>query len=120
MSIQDTISNDADKSSQDVKNRAKEEELHERVRAVKIKNDSDEQDRIERKTYAYTITTIVSVWLVFVALVFVASGNGNLHYSEKVIITLLSTTTANVIGLFAIVANYLFKNKADKKVDKSK
>jgi heme/copper-type cytochrome/quinol oxidase subunit 2 len=109
MSIQDTISNDADQSSEAVKNRAKEEEVSEKVRAVRIQNDIEEQDKQERKIYAYTITVIVCFWLVFVALVFVASGNDNLHYSDSVLITLLTTTTANIIGLFVIVANYLFR-----------
>jgi cytochrome c biogenesis protein CcdA len=115
MSIQDTISDDADKSSADVKSRAKEEEYQEKVRSAKIKNDIEEQDKAERKSYASTITAIVCLWLVFVAIVFVASGKGNLHYSDNVLITLLTTTTANVIGLFVIVANYLFKSKPVKK-----
>jgi hypothetical protein len=49
------------------------------------------------------------MWLFLVLGIFIAVGKGSLVYSDSVIITLLTTTTANVLGLVAIVANYLFK-----------
>lgn len=44
------------------------------------------------------------------AIVFLC-GLGVLHLKESVLITLLTTTLANVIGVFNLVAKYLFHNK---------
>ncbi|TDQ11900.1 hypothetical protein [Pedobacter metabolipauper] len=108
MSIQDTIINDANNSSLEVRDRAKEE-YEQYVRAKKLQNDVVEQDKNERKDYASVLVTITTIWLAMVLIIFIAIGKGDLIYSDSVIITLLTTTTANVISLLVIVANYLFK-----------
>jgi len=70
------------------------------------------QDRKERKRYAKSIFRFIKIWAYSVIIIFVAAGKGYVKFDNSVIITLLSTTTANVLALFAIVANYLFyRNK---------
>jgi hypothetical protein len=108
MSIEQSIQNEANSSSEEVKIRAHEEEDK---RRKQLDNDGLAQDMDERKIYAHRIFVLICMWLFLVAIVFLAEGNGNLHYSDNVIITLLTTTTANVIGLFILVTKYLFNPK---------
>lgn len=110
MSIEQIIQNEANNSDPEVKERAHEEEDEDK-RTKKIKNDGAEQDMGERKIYTHRIFILISFWLFLVSLILIAVGNGNLHYSDTVLVTLLTTTTANVIGLFIFVAKYLFQIK---------
>lgn len=71
------------------------------------------QDRSERKKYGWIITGIVSVWLLSVLGVILISGFGEFrgkafHLSEGVLLALLVTVTANIVGLFVMVIRYLF------------
>jgi Flp pilus assembly protein TadB len=106
MSIEQIIQNEANSSDIEVKERA----LNETERGKKIDNDIREQDRLERKTYANRVFYLISAWLGCVIVVVILTGLGFMHFSDTVIVTLLTTTTANVIGLFAIVNSYLFKS----------
>ena|ERR1700744_4172227 len=111
MSIEQIIQDEANSSEPEIKERAQEEPNSEYWRSQKIDNDIKQQDMDERKLYAHRVFALICLWLACVMLVIISSGNGNLHYSDTVMVTLLTTTTANVIGLFAIVNNYLFKTK---------
>jgi len=111
MSIADSISKDAKSADPGVKELAEEEEDKEGLRTKRLANDITEDDKNERKHYTSLIFTLVAMWLIMVLVVFVATGKGFLKYSDSVIITLLATTTVNVIGLFVIVANYLYHTK---------
>jgi hypothetical protein len=76
----------------------------------------DKQQDIEaRKKYANKIFTLISVWLGCMLVVILLAGFGSkcewFKMADSVLIALITTTTGSVIGLFAIVANYLFKNK---------
>ncbi|HTJ13499.1 MAG TPA: hypothetical protein VL547_15800 [Dinghuibacter sp.] len=92
----------------------------EEVRKLKIQNDLLQAkfekitgDNKARKTHSLLIFVMVFFWLVSVVALLALSGLGILCLSDKVLITLLTTTTINVIGLLVIVANYLFnKNKS--------
>ncbi len=71
------------------------------------------QDRKERKLFARVITVFVSLWLILVLLVVVIDGLGGIcqytfSLSTGVVLALLGTVTVNVIGLFYVVARYLF------------
>ncbi|HEY0009326.1 MAG TPA: hypothetical protein VGB55_11425 [Tepidisphaeraceae bacterium] len=68
------------------------------------------QDIRERKAYADRIFRLISLWLAGVFWLVIAAGwtKGEFKLSDRVLITLLGATTASVIGLFVIVANYLF------------
>lgn len=90
----------------------------ESIRQLKLANQHKEeiirnlqQDRKERKRYANKIFALVALYLVCVGFILSASGLGSAHFSlsDSVLLTLLGTTTANVLGTFFFVANYLFK-----------
>ena len=67
-----------------------------------------QQDIEERKTYANRIYWLIVWWLAGVAVIVMF---GSWHISDKVLITLVGGTTINVLGIFAIVAKYLFNRR---------
>lgn len=81
------------------------------IRKEELKN--CEQDRQQRKEFATKIYHFLCVYLFFVFLLILLSGASCIKFelTEGVIITLLSTTTANVIGIFILVVKYLFASK---------
>lgn len=92
----------------------------ETLRKSKIQNDlleetlaKQKQDRGQRKDYASMIFNFMSLYMFGVFFVLVLSGIGcnDFNVSDSVLITLLGTTTATVIGVFNFVARYLFHNK---------
>ena len=66
-----------------------------------------------RRRYASRIFVFLSVWMAMVFGVILADGWSlwGLDISEKVLLTLIGGTTLNIIGIFAIVANYFFPKK---------
>ena len=71
-----------------------------------------EQDIDMRREYADKTYLFVCIYMCFVFfLIFLACSPSTFQMSDTVLITLLGTTTINVIGLFAIVMNYLFPKK---------
>ena len=69
------------------------------------------QDREQRKIFSYVIFGFMCIYmLISLALVFL-DGYGIIFLSDKVLITLLTTSLANVIGIFNFVAKYLFHPK---------
>jgi hypothetical protein len=71
-----------------------------------------------RKTIPYKLWTLTICWLVVVTLIIIFSGIDHeafpgfffFKFEPTVLIALITTTTASVIGLFAILLNYLFPN----------
>jgi hypothetical protein len=68
-----------------------------------------------RKKYATGLFLLMIVWLVFIGKVVASSGTGKwcghaFNLSDGVVIALITTTTVNVLGLFYIVAKWLFPN----------
>lgn len=95
-------------------NSRKQEEVDDRERQrYDAETEGIKQDIQERKKYANLIYRLVVGWLVVVGLILGWSGCERVAYklSDQVLITLISGTTINVLGLFAIVANYLFPKK---------
>jgi hypothetical protein len=89
------------------------------------------QDMKAREKYADKMYGLIAGWLKFVAVVVFLQGVfGETAFlslfklGSEVLITLITTTTATVIGLFIIVANYFFfrdgKNKASAKEKEEK
>ena len=76
-----------------------------------------------RIDYANKIFILVCVWLGCVIAAVLLAGfksYDNFTLSDKVLITFITSTTINVLGLFAIVAKWLFQqNNKDQKKDKS-
>ena len=61
-----------------------------------------------RKHLAVWVMYIVPIWLFVVIVVLVLSGANVLHFDSNVLITLLATTTVNVLGLAYIVLKGIF------------
>ncbi len=79
------------------------------------KLESQKQDRSQRKDFAIRIFNFVSLYMFGVFFILILSGiscNG-FNLSDTVLVTLLGTTTATIIGVFNFVARYLFHNKED-------
>lgn len=73
--------------------------------------ESARQDRCERKTYAGKIYKLLLWWVVGVFVLLLLNGFGLQKLSDGVLIAVVSGTTASVIGIFLVVANYLFPKR---------
>ena len=71
------------------------------------------QDRDQRKQYSSRLFWLVVGWLIAVGGVLLLHGFNvwSFELTEIVLTTLISTTTASVLGLFTIVARYLFRER---------
>lgn len=75
-------------------------------------NIGDSQDRNQRKEFAERIFSFVCLYMFAVFLIlFLCGSPGRFSLSDTVLVTLLGTTTANVIGILIIVVTYLFSRK---------
>lgn len=74
--------------------------------------ESRRQDRRQRGRFSIWIFGFMGVYMFFILAVLVLAGAGVLNLSDTVLVSLLTTTTADVIGIFIIVAKYLF-HKSD-------
>ncbi len=70
-------------------------------------------DRIWRGVYAYLLFGVSVAWVYFVGRVVFLQGMGILGLSDAVLITLLTTTTGNVLASLYVVARYLFPSQRD-------
>lgn len=66
------------------------------------------QDRAERKAFASKAYWMMCVYLFVVFVIIVLTGIHILHFDTTIIVTILTTTTVDVIGLFVFVMKYLF------------
>lgn len=80
--------------------RRKEYDLH--VEEVMLK---------QRKIYAALLFCLSLIWLLATGVFLFLAGWGKLKVADSVLIALITTTTANVLGLFYIVARWLFPHK---------
>lgn len=91
---------------------ATEETKHERERIgndmLKEQLEGRRQDREERKKFGTYVFWLIVGYLIAVFILLVLAGFGTLSISEGVQIALLGTFSANVLGLFWMVMNYLF------------
>jgi hypothetical protein len=93
----------------------------EKLKTLRHHNAILEQNREERKKYARHIFSLTCIWafLIFIFLFFV--GFSLIKISDKVLITLITSTTVNFFGFFLLVVKYLFNTsdnwkKGSKKV----
>jgi hypothetical protein len=98
-------------SSPDEKTREEQEELE--AEHKKLELVGKRQDIEARKSYANKVFKLVCGWLSAMILLVTLSGFGSrsgwFQLSDSTLIALITTTTISVLGLFTIVANYLFK-----------
>mgnify|MGYP001549504396 CR=1 FL=1 len=80
-----------------------------------LENLQFKEDIEARKSYANKMFVMISVWLSFMILIVMIHGFGHdkswFQLSDTVLVTLITTTTGSVLGLFTIIVNYLFKTK---------
>jgi hypothetical protein len=67
-----------------------------------------EDDNIGRREFSRSIFTVTVIWMFLVLMIVIQCANHKWNLDNSVLIALITTTTANVIGVFIIVANYLF------------
>ncbi|HVG17232.1 MAG TPA: hypothetical protein VM935_19825 [Chitinophagaceae bacterium] len=78
------------------------------LRKVVAEADKMVQDNEGRRKFSWAIFIVMMVWMFMVLLVVIQCAKGKWALSDSVLIALITTTTATVIGIFIIVANYLF------------
>lgn len=61
-----------------------------------------------RETNIPRVYWLVSLWLIFVAITIVLVGSSVLVLSEAVLITLITTTTVTILGMFVLILKWLF------------
>lgn len=66
------------------------------------------QDREQRKVFSYCIFGFMCLYMSATITVVFMCGFKLIELSDRVLITLLTTALANVIGIFNFVAKYLF------------
>lgn len=69
------------------------------------------QDRDQRRNFASKIFFFMCAYMAVALIIVFCCGFGWMHLSDAVLITLLTTTLADVIGIFSFVAKYLYHNK---------
>ena len=93
------------------KKEEKQYELDAMEEKQRIQNHALSQDIQERKKYASHIFWLIVGWLVllFVVLGFQGFKFCQFDLSENVLLVLIAGTTVNILGIFVIVVNYLFR-----------
>lgn len=71
-----------------------------------------QQDREQRKYLSYALFGFMCVYMLIALIIVFCCGFGWMFLSDKVLITLMTTTLADVIGIFGFVAKYLYHNKS--------
>ncbi|MDR3132666.1 MAG: hypothetical protein LBU42_01410 [Prevotellaceae bacterium] len=65
-----------------------------------------------KKTYGWTIIAVLGLWELFVIVIIaIHLGSKAAKLSDTVLITLLTSATANILALPTIVLNYLFPKR---------
>lgn len=89
---------------------------------LQLELDDKANEVANRKTYTSRLFFSLVGWMVFVGLLVVVSGARCriMTISDPVLITLLGTTTLNVIGVFVFVAKYLFPHRSSRPKDETR
>lgn len=96
--------------------RERDEQFNPKPNFTDLRNQrfQDQSQQLRREHWVRLVASalvffFVLGWLLFVGVVIILAGAGVLQQlSEKVLISLLATTTVTVIGLLAAVVRYLF------------
>lgn len=81
------------------------------VNRLTEENNGLRQDREQRKVYSICLFAFTCLYMIATIVVVYLCGLGYMHLSDAILITLLTTTLAEVIGMFNFVARYLFYHK---------
>ena len=95
----------------DFKSRLEESAFDSKTELQKAHIESFKQDIRERKKYAFYIFIFLCAWIASLFVLLFAQGLARwTHFSlsERTLLAVVGGTTADVLGLFYIVARYLF------------
>lgn len=104
----------SDESGATFKDKAEEIALtQQRVDIEKLKEELEslKQDRQQRKVLSIALFIFMCVYMAVALLIVFLCGLFVMHLSDTVLVTLLTTTLVDVIGIFGFVAKYLYHNK---------
>lgn len=123
LDIENSPVNETPISNRDVEQEIKITELDIRKTELDIRKEELEgrrQDRLQRKAYADNIFTFLCMYMIIIFVIIFKHGSlfNSFELSDSVIVALITTTTANIIGIFVFVVRYLFNTPNGK--DKSK
>lgn len=90
------------------------EHQREQLRAERIANDGDESTNTLKQEYARRLFYLIMGWLIAVLLIVAATGAGWLKLTDKILLALIGSTTANLVGLLYIVVSHLFPKAGTK------
>jgi len=76
------------------------------------------QDSKYRCIFSWWVISVVSLWLISVLIIVILLGKKVLYLDKSITITLLATTTINILGLAYIVLKGLFPESESKKDNK--
>jgi type IV secretory pathway TrbL component len=79
------------------------DDLKEQIKLKKLESDRYSSDTRDRKWLAIWTATIVTLWLIAVLCILIFNEQKLICLSDTVLVTLLGTTTLNVLGLSFIV-----------------
>lgn len=82
-----------------------------KARLAKLNQDLELRGQYSEKLYKLIMFWLIAIFLLLMIQGFAGVG-GYFAISDKVLITIIGGTTINVLGLFAIVANYIFPKEA--------
>ena len=106
---------DVGKEYDSIEEQLKKEKLREaqlKNTALEGENEDESQNRGQRKAFAERIFSFMCYYMFAVFFIlFICGSPSRFNLSDTVLVTLLGTTTANVIGIFIIVVTYLFSRK---------
>ena len=71
-----------------------------------------QQDREQRKYLSYALFGFMCFYMLIALSIVFCCGFGWMTLHDKVVITLMTTTLADVIGIFSFVVKYLYHNKS--------
>lgn len=81
------------------------------VNRLTEENNSLKQDREQRKIYSICLFVFTCFYMTATLVVVYLCGFSVMHLPNAILIALLTTTLAEVIGMFTFVAKYLFHHK---------
>ena len=85
------------------------------IPVVEEHSDLIEEEQKQRlwiqKVLAPAVAVLVLVWLVFVMFVVVRAGTGVYKFHSSVLVTLLASATASIVGLMMQVVRYVFPER---------
>lgn len=106
--------NSAKLSSEDIKlllQQHKAEHLQLQNKLLRESIENEKQNRGQRKIFSYCLFGFMCLYMATALVITILSGFLIIYLSDTVLVALLTTTLADVIGVFAFVAKYLFHFK---------